>query len=179
MDFSLREPSERFSNKTSNLQSVFQSYCSSLQLSSVWPPLPVCLLRGLQGGISPNYLYWSGETGEYQTGRSSLSSSCFFSVRSLHPPLPAAKRRENTQEHLCKRDCFNRHHTLLQQPLQWFTVHIQVAVIKPAFLLLIFQRPPGERERLFFCLQSAVVLSPQHTNHCGGGKDTPLGPTLS
>lgn len=88
MDFSLCEPSKRFSNKTSNLQSVFQSYCSSLQLSSVWPPLPVCLLRGLQGGISPNYLYWSGETGEYQTGRSSLSCSCFFpSVASILPSL--------------------------------------------------------------------------------------------
>lgn len=92
VDFSPREMSERFSNKSSNLQIVFQSYCSSLQLSSVWPPLPICLLRGLQGGISPNYLYWSGETGEYQTGRSSPSSSCFFHPSILPSLLPRGEK---------------------------------------------------------------------------------------
>lgn len=40
-------------------------------------------------------------------------------------------------------------------------------------------RANGNGERLFFCLQCTVVLSPRHTNHCGSGKDTPLGPTLS
>ena len=44
------------------------SYSSSLWPSSEWPLSPLCLLRGLPGRISTNYLYWSRETGEYQIG---------------------------------------------------------------------------------------------------------------
>lgn len=58
-------------------------------------PLPVCLLRGLQGGISPNYLYWSRETGEYQAGLSSLHSPYLSSTRFITPSPSLPARREN------------------------------------------------------------------------------------
>lgn len=104
-------------------------------------PLPFCLLRGLQGGISPNYLYWSRETGEYQAGLDSLHSSYLSSSVFITPSPSLSERRGNikrNRELLCERDYSNHHHTLLYQLLQWFTVCIQAAVIKPAISLLIF-----------------------------------------
>lgn len=116
----------------------------------------------------------------------SLFPSLFLSLihRFHHSPLPACKKREYVKE----TGSFYVRGAILTTTTRYCIRHRNDLLF--AFRMLWLNLPSRcssftgdwvnrNGERLFFCLQSTVVLSPQHTNHCGGGKDTPLGPTLS
>lgn len=99
---------------------------------------------------------------------------------SLHPPPHLRDERK----HIGETGHFYVNGTVLTATASYCISHCSDLLITfrlPWLNLLSWcsHRRLSEHERLFFCLQAAVVLSPQHTNHCGGGKDTPLGPTLS
>lgn len=142
-------------------------------------PLPFCLLRGLQGGISPNYLYWSRET--VNTKQVLIPFTLLIShptLSSFHPP-PCLQKETGSFYVRCTVLTTTTHHCisccsdlLFAFRLLWLNLPCRCSSFTSDWV-------NRNGEWLFFCLQSTVVLSPQHTNHCGCGKDTPLGPTLS
>lgn len=139
--------------------------------------LPFCLLRGLRGGIRPNYLYWSRETGEYKTGLFRFLSSYLLS---FHSPLWLQKPRilKKTTTGIF----FYEKGTILTISLcsnLLFTFRLLWLNLPPCCSSFTISDRKEKQDWLHFCLPSTDALLAQHTNHCGGGKDTPLGPTLS